>query len=534
MDRLLWLCVFFVLNVTAGPSRIVLVARNGSEPSRDLLFYVTMLDAKTDTELRRSPFFASVDPAEQAGSICTAWQLEHTQACADLAHQLSYSWEQEKLARADTRDTLSTGAGAASDSGWEDRDDVSWKNNGIFRKQARQSMAQYAQQHGEILRGERAGGVLVCQPTGGLGNQLNGLMSCLVAALAAGRAMLIDWRASMQFNNIRRGQNAPAYPIGLNQLLKKPLGWDWDLDAHIDGPLQLGSKMSSATELAWNSEKILCSNLTQLKAPLVVLTMWAWLPGFVANPFHAPQFEEWFGRDQSNALQVYSQIGQAVLAPVNQIQMQLDALRTILRPQDGNVIGMQIRSGATLFDAKARRPMMNQPDAVAHFVRCSFATMLSTQRNKSNTWLVVSDSTTVRTAVLHRLGGGSQVTTHELGGGMRAVETRLDRPRGGRVVFLANNIEAHTKQGTQMALLEIWALGLSSQLIVSEDSSFADVSHGLFPKPTFMVTRAGQCYQTATTEPIGPGLTYFEKVSCFSPKMIDPTWLWQNSEQLEV
>ena len=80
--------------------------------------------------------------------------------------------------------------------------------------------------------------------------------------------------------------------------------------------------------------------------------------------------------------------------------------------------------------------------------------MLSTQRNKSNTWLVVSDSTTVRTAVLHRLGGG-QATTHELGGGMRAVETRLDRPRGGRVVFLANNIEAHTKQGTQMALLEV-------------------------------------------------------------------------------
>ena len=147
----------------------------------------------------------TVGAAEQAGSICTAWKLEHTQACVDLAHQLSYSWEQEKLARADTRDTLSTGAGAASDSGWEDRDDVSWKDNGIVRKQARQSMAQYARQHGEILRGERAGGVLVCQPTGGLGNQLNGLMSCLVAALAAGRAMLVDWRASMQFNNIRRG-----------------------------------------------------------------------------------------------------------------------------------------------------------------------------------------------------------------------------------------------------------------------------------------------------------------------------------------
>ena len=70
----------------------------------------------------------TVGAAEQTGSICTAWQLEHTRACADLAHQLSYSWEQEKLARADTRDALSTGAGAASDSGWKDRDDVSWKN----------------------------------------------------------------------------------------------------------------------------------------------------------------------------------------------------------------------------------------------------------------------------------------------------------------------------------------------------------------------------------------------------------------------
>ena len=48
-------------------------------------------------------------------------------------------------------------------------------------------------------------------------------------------------------SSLSTGQNAPAYPIGLNQLLKKPLGWDWDLDAHIDGPLQVDCELRLGT-----------------------------------------------------------------------------------------------------------------------------------------------------------------------------------------------------------------------------------------------------------------------------------------------
>lgn len=326
------------------------------------------------------------------------------------------------------------------------------------------------------------------------------------------------------------GLNAPSYPVGLNELFQQPAGWNWDMDQVLS---KFDLNLSAASELVQHSEVLLCHNLSKVQDDVVLLTMWAWLP-LTSNPSHQAQFATWFGVDAAAVTQVYAEAGPLVLQPVARLQAVLERLKGLLFPQpNSTVIGLQIRTGATKFDKAARREQ-HEPEAVAHFVRCGYATLFATQRSQAVTWFVVADGSEVRHAALKRLGGvGGERKVHVVGVGLDVLEVSIGTA-GSKVIFITNEVNSGTQVGVEMAVIEIWALGLSTQLIVSEDSSFADVSHGFFPKPTYTVTRAGQCYQLPTTEPIGPGLVYFKKQSCFNERMINPTWLWQNPESLHL
>ena len=102
-------------------------------------------------------------------------------------------------------------------------------------------------------------------------------------------------------------------------------------------------------------------------------------------------------------------------------------------------------------------------------------------------WLVVSDNRDARYSVLKRLGEDvSKRQIHSIGHGWEVIEAHIP-PNDSRAYFITNQVETGTREGVEMAVLEMWALGLSTQILTSEESSFADVSHGLFPKPTYVV-----------------------------------------------
>merc|ERR1711988_2052288 len=104
---------------------------------------------------------------------------------------------------------------------------------------------------------------------------------------------------------------------------------------------------------------------------------------------------------------------------------------------------------------------MDTPNIVAHFVRCGYGMLQADQRFKPVTWLVVADGALPKTEVVHRLGGETTTAKrHSLGGTQTAVETRLSD--GGRVVFLEGQEQSESRLGVELAVLEMWALGLSS------------------------------------------------------------------------
>lgn len=267
MDRVLYpvLLVLLLTGVVASRPTIALLAHARRTRGDDILFFIALQNP--GSEQRRVPILKSQDPGSQAAALCSEWSLD-TVVCREMTHQIVYSWTQESLARADTRDTLSIHPTQGED--WQEStrqlDTTSTPLSAALRK--------YGERHTAMVSGKLPGRWLICQPTSGLGNQLNGIMSCMLAALASGRAMLLDWRATLRFNEIRKGLivalnagcdfvveglNAPSYPVGLNALFTKPVGWDWDINPVLR---KFKLDITNSPELAHHSEALLCRNLS--------------------------------------------------------------------------------------------------------------------------------------------------------------------------------------------------------------------------------------------------------------------------------
>ena len=192
------LFALLLVGVAETRPKITLVAHDHKDNrSRDLLFFVALQNA--GNQEKRIPILRSKGADQQTSAICSEWKLD-ARACGELQHQVRYSWKQESLARADTRETLTRQHTEARDWLPSTPDTLGSENTKLLA-----ALRAYGERHAAMVAGSVPGRWLVCQPTSGLGNQLNGIMSCVLAALASGRAMLLDWRATLKFNDIRRG-----------------------------------------------------------------------------------------------------------------------------------------------------------------------------------------------------------------------------------------------------------------------------------------------------------------------------------------
>jgi len=112
--------------------------------------------------------------------------------------------------------------------------------------------------------------------------------------------------------------------------------------------------------------------------------------------------------------------------------------------------------------------------------------------------------------------------------------TKVEFTSGSHVVFLSEAVEANTETGAKMAVVEMWALGHADQLVVTEGSSFGDVSRSLFQHPSYVTTLGGRCYPAATSSPVGAGFMYYEQATCFNKKSIHHDWLWKLQDKLKA
>ena len=153
---------------------------------------------------------------------------------------------------------------------------------------------------------------------------------------------------------------------GLNQLLAQPF-FDWSLrNALRLHPGLAGPKgdWAEVPELSRgrNNHACFCANTTAHFAahPVVLLSMWAWLPGVLANKAFASEFREWFGVDVQGSPQFHHGSGSLVLSPAPIIAGVVQGLRSALREGMRHTVALQVRAGGTKFDEKARLPMLDQ------------------------------------------------------------------------------------------------------------------------------------------------------------------------------
>jgi len=516
--------------------------------NKDALFVVKY---SSNGEQHSFPVYANASAQEQTGKMCFEAKIPD-EDCATLmtnvARQLQYELDVHK----DSRDSLTVEATPGPHSTWEPR------TGGQAHVDAQLSMLQpafalafrnYIRMHNHMLdpgtpEGERR--FVICQPTSGLGNQLNAIMSCFAYALIAKRAMMLDSEATLRFNMQRSEDEQPHYPIGLSGLFQNA-PFDWDVQRILRprerGGLGLALNSTEAVELYHLSEEHLCQNISALTSEhrFVALTTWAWLPGLVANKDVYPMFQRYFGADRQGVIPLSASLGPLLLRPIRPINAALEALRQ-LRVSNFS-IGIQIRAGGRL-----RVPSKNDAPM---FVMCAYASLPASRRKLPFTMFLVVDTPSLRKVILSQLlrsegkvaGGHGKI--HEFVDREAILWHRfaalvppvallpyqvvvVDFESGSRLVFLGRKVDTKTKDGVRMAALEIWTLGaLTDLLVVTENSSFADMSHAMYPKPTFTVTSSGRCYPLLSNEPLGAGYQY-AAASCYNPRMQQHTWLWQH------
>lgn len=306
---------------------------------------------------------------------------------------------------------------------------------------------------------------------------------------------------------------------------------------------------SAVLEMYHLSEEHMCGDLEEItrQHQVVVLTTWSWLPGVVQNPRVRPLFVEYFGQDPHGVVPLTASLGPLLLQPIRTLQRALDALRG-LRVSNFSV-GIQIRAGGRLKVPKKH-------DAPT-FVLCAYASLPMAVRDKPMTWFLVVDTPSLRKTIAWEMvktegkiiGGHGDLLdliVRYMPEGASAIHKEgfiavqppvellpyqpviLDFASGSRLIFLGREVDTKSIGGVRHAVLEVWALGaLTDLIVVTENSSFADMAHAMFPKPSYSVTFNGRCYPLMSNEPLGAGYQYSQS-SCYSPRMQQHTWLWQH------
>lgn len=149
--------------------------------------------------------------------------------------------------------------------------------------------------------------VIVCKLRGGMGNRIQGMITCLALGLAMRRSTVFDWPLIDEAED-----SNGLMPCGINELFVQPPGFgEWDYSAVVAG-LSLKEVESKTVEVYKNMpvmrsgeqsdwrDILLCSNVTNLLegVPLFAVGSWRYLPTTMANGNHEKDFGKHLSVDQ--------------------------------------------------------------------------------------------------------------------------------------------------------------------------------------------------------------------------------------------
>jgi len=527
----------------------VTVSLRADPVARNLNAYFLFHAVLTGTSLengnteRVESVFANDSVESQARRICDAWSLNH-KSCVRIRELLEVAMSDAQWR--DTRKTLTKphdlqhGASTASDIEWEAGENEFLSS--VKRPQLQAKLQEYVQLHAAALEGGPQKGFkfLICQPTRGLSNQIQAIMSCFTLALATNRCMLLDWEGTLRFNRkIKHLQDAGTnlaeesqvlqdeiakqkqerrtgsdVAVGLNTLLTLPF-FNWSVrDALTNHPILAGKhgNWTDSVEIAHLSQSTICQDPSKRlsNVSVIVLTESHWLPGLLQSDY--AKFQKWFGIGPSllGIGPSLFAIGPALFSPSKRLSPIIAEMESALRHEVQHTIGLQIG--------------MQDADDIklaGDFLRCSHAVLPSNVR--SNTvrigWFLATDNANMQDAVMNLLeqSEGSIQSVGLIGGALTAFNgTKVLFRSGSHLTFLASEHQHQNIDiGAKLTMFEMWSLMRVDTLVVTEDSPLGDVVRLHNPNPSFVTAHNGRCYPASTLLPLGAGVMYEHNSPCF-------------------
>jgi hypothetical protein len=207
------------------------------------------------------------------------------------------------------------GAGSLrrSDGDWEtgrdavegrDKADSSAAGEWILEELVRNQRENLALDGGQRLDRTRA---VVCKLRGGMGNRIQGMITCLALGLAMRRSTVFEWPLIDENED-----SSGLMPCSISELFVQPPGFgEWEYAAAVSGlpPREVESRTveayksmpvrRSGDQPDWR-DILLCSNVTSLleDVPLFAVGSWRYLPTTMSNENHEEHFFKYLPVDQ--------------------------------------------------------------------------------------------------------------------------------------------------------------------------------------------------------------------------------------------
>jgi xyloglucan fucosyltransferase len=356
-----------------------------------------------------------------------------------------------------------------------------------------------------------------------LGNQLETLVSSFVLALLTERIFLVDGAT-------------------VHHLLQPPDGmrWHWELLFNELGERFIHSR-SHMVNLQWQNplefSSLLCNDLSSYYKDQFVFLFsdQYYLPALQHNPHYSEFFREWFP-----PVDIFGPLVRFLVRPRPPVAAEI--VRFYKRLVSGNndksskrIIGIQLRT-ATMkgFDAEfCAWDSWAMADYTAAYFKCALLMDHLAQASDSNIRHMHhqhSSTIDLPTAadVTSVFGSGSEDHSKESVVFFLATDNESVRPLakaalGSRVHYYEQEVTRKINVGHATALIDMFLLSLSDDIITTSMSTFGYVAAGIASLPPVLLSFQAQCARELTSQPCFHKWMYVKHGNCYNrTSMISP------------
>ena len=293
----------------------------------------------------------------------------------------------------------------------------------------------------EMLKGDGLDGkrVVLCKTVAGLGNRIQGIMSCLALAVATRRALLVQW--DLEVSTTPPHANG-LMPCALEDVIAFPAGIDLNASRAFAPAEEKHNKIVEAyvSQMVLNSGKspswgdlLLCSNLTYMlkHTPVLSIPAWRWMPEILSNPAYSATLQRLFRPLQpgdaptSTAFEpppFYRTVAPEFVRPAQAVLAAADALRAYWPPGSW-AVGLQVRLGLETDNREESAHFFTPASMWRSWLRCAYTAVSHLHaahdppvraRASQEVWFIAADSVEAKVKMMMGMGRQEGAVTRAL------------------------------------------------------------------------------------------------------------------------